>query len=635
MEAGWGDQSLWAKVERLLVGSPIPTKHAIHERLTKVKALAVFASDALSSTAYATEEILLILILAGAGALGVSIPIGLAIAALLAIVAVSYYQTIQAYPGGGGAYIVAKDNLGVLPGLTAGAALLIDYVLTVAVSITAGVAAITSALPWLSPFRVAIGIFFIALITLANLRGVRESGTIFAIPTYAFILTFVIMLITGAYRLAVGGPPPPSAGDVPNIVPNQQLALFLILRAFASGCAALTGVEAISNGIPAFKPPEARNAGRTLAAMAAILITLFLGITFLSRAYGVVPRYEHEVAARYGLQLAAGAPGEYETVVSMLARAVFGPSFMYYAIQAATALILLLAANTSFADFPRLSAILARDKFLPRQLANVGDRLVFSNGILLLGLLAAALVVVFKGTTTLLIPLYAVGVFLSFTLSQSGMVMRWRRLRHAGWSWQALVNGVGAAATAVVLLVIAVTKFAYGAWVVILLVPGVVAMFLKVHRHYLAVGEQLSLDGLKPASGVERHRVIVPISGIHRGVIEALDYARRLSGDVTAICINVNQAETDKVIEKWPLWAADVPLVVLPSPYRSILEPLLDYMHKVEAEPGVQITVVVPEFVTKKWWHSLMHNQTARMIQRALAYQHDKVVTQVPYHLAR
>jgi amino acid transporter len=517
----------------------MPSERVLHERLSKIQALAVFSSDAISSVAYATEEILLVLLLAGMAALGVSVPIALVIAGLLAIVAISYYQTIQGYPSGGGAYIVAYDNLGVWPGLVAAAALLIDYVLTVAVSVTAGVAAITSAYPALLEFRVELCLLAVGLITWANLRGVRESGTLFAIPTYGFILILVALIAVGLTRWMAGTLAPISAQVLP--APEggaQALTLFLVLRAFASGCTALTGVEAISNGIPAFRKPEAENAGKTLVAMAVLLGSMFLGISFLARVLTVVPL-------------------EHETVVSQIGRHVFGDGPLYLALQVATTLILVLAANTSFADFPRLSAILARDRYLPRQLTSLGDRLVFANGIVALAALASALIVIFGGQTHRLIPLYAVGVFLSFTLSQAGMVRHWRTRGGQGWKWKAAVNGLGTVATSVVLVVIVAAKFTHGAWIVLLLVPVFVGMFHRIKRHYLTVAEQLSLEGLTPErrerlAARKRHKVVVPVSGVHRGTLAAVRFARSLSTDVTAVMVDVEPQSTARVRDRWP-----------------------------------------------------------------------------------
>ena len=617
------------RLRRALIGTPLPSAGLLHERLSKIQALAVFSSDALSSVAYATEEILLVLVVAGTAALDLSLPIALAIVALLAIVATSYYQTIHGYPSGGGAYIVAYDNLGVWPGLTAAAALLIDYVLTVAVSITAGVAAFTSAFPALIPYRVELCLLAIVLVAWANLRGVRESGTLFAIPTYGFVLVLLTLIALGLVRWLGGALPQhpsyvfPSSGEGAG-----ALTLFLVLRAFASGCTALTGVEAISNGIPAFRKPEADNAGKTLIAMALLLGAMFLGISVLSRTLAVVPT-------------------EHETVVSQIGRLVFGDGPLYLALQVATTLILVLAANTSFADFPRLSAILARDRYLPRQLTNLGDRLVFANGILALAVLASVLVIIFGGLTHRLIPLYAVGVFLSFTLSQAGMVRHWHRLRGLGWEWKMVVNGVGAVATAVVLGIIVATKFVHGAWIVILLIPAFVWMFRAIKGHYASVAQQLTLEGTSPEpwtglASRKRQKVLVPISGVHRGTLEALRFARSLSKDVTAVVVDVEPQVTARVREKWAVWGQKVPLVVLDSPFRSTVGPLLVYLSEVdqrEPERGLAV-VVLPEFVPARWWHELLHNQTARAVKRALLYRRgetgkDHVIIDVPYHLQR
>jgi amino acid transporter len=616
-------------VRRLLLGSPIPTAHEMHHRLSKVQALAVFSSDALSSVAYATEEILLVLVLAGTAALGLSVPIALAIAGLLAVVGSSYYQTIHGYPSGGGAYIVANDNLGVWPGLVAAAALLIDYVLTVAVSTTAGVAAVTSAFPSLYSLRIPLCLGSILFIAWANLRGVRESGTLFAIPTYGFLLVILGMVVLGLFRLATGTlGPPPTAPAAQVTAGAHALTLFLILRAFASGCTALTGIEAISNGIRAFRKPEADNAGKTLIAMVILLATMFVGITFLAWHLGVVPV-------------------EQDTVVSQIGRQIFGAGPLYLSLQAGTALILILAANTSFADFPRLASIMARDRNLPRQLANLGDRLVFSNGIMVLALFSAALIVVFGGETHRLIPLYAIGVFLAFTLSQSGMVVHWFREQGETWRIKAGINGLGACATAVVLVVIVASKFVYGAWIVILLLPLCVWMFRTINDHYARVAEQLSLEGLKPEGWVglasrRRHKVIVPISGIHRGSLPALRFSRSLSKDVTAVVVDVEPEVTARIRDKWPRWGHDIPLVVLESPYRSTIGPLLAYLDKVDArEPDRGLAVVVlPEFVTATWWQNLLHNQTVQLVKRALVYRRgqaakDRVIIDVPYHLTR
>ena len=602
-------------LKRWLVGAPMPLAQARHERLDKRIALAVFSSDALSSVAYATEEILLILMLAGAVAVHLAVPIALAITALLIIVVVSYQQTIHTYPSGGGSYIVARANLGTVPGLVAAAALLVDYVLTVAVSVAAGVAAITSALPEVVGHRVVLAVVLVAGIALVNIRGVRESGRIFAVPTYFFIGSFGLLLLAGGYRLLTGSLPP--AGPPP-VAAAEPLAWFLVLRAFASGCTAMTGTEAISNGIPAFRPPESRNAAITLGWMAAILGTLFLAITVLAAELAVLP-------------------SPTETVVSQIARRLFGGGFLYYVIQASTALILVLAANTSFADFPRLASLLARDRFVPRQFATLGERLVFSNGILVLAGFAALLLVLFGGDTHALIPLYAVGVFISFTLSQSGMVRHWWRERSTGWRRRMVVNGLGATATAIVTVVIAVTKFAHGAWIVVLVIPALVTAFVMMRRHYDEVARDLSLAGLEPAPEFQ-HTVLVLVGDVHRGVVRAVQYARTLAptAAVRGVYVEIDPGQTRRLEEKWAQWGLGVPLVVLGSPYRSLLRPLLDYVDKIHARGADQmVTVVLPEFLPRRWWQHVLHNQTALLVKGALLFRENTVVADVPYLLKR
>jgi amino acid transporter len=642
-----------ASLKRLLVGSPIRTARLAHERLTKKVALAIFASDALSSTAYATEQILLVLAAAyvagQTNAFGRVVPISLAICALLVVVAISYRQTIHAYPSGGGAFIVAKENLGTVPGLVAGASLLVDYVLTVSVSVAAGVEAITSAMvgtrfAGLHEHRVALCLFFITFITLANLRGVREAGSLFAAPSYAFIVSFVGLIGYGLVCYYLN----PSIGPVPNDADlkvaegyhAQSLSLFLILGAFANGCAALTGIEAISNGVQAFKQPESRNAAATLTWMAGLLIVMFLGASVLAYLFNIHPMQR-------------------ETVVSQIARAVFTGhlGWFYYVVQATTAAILVLAANTSFAGFPRLASLLARDRFLPRQLANLGDRLVFSNGIVLLAVFSGVLVWAFRGDTSRLIPLYAVGVFLSFTLSQSGMVVHWwregkaARARRGGakaapteptavtkspWLRFLVINGIGATSTFVVLMVFIVTKFLHGAWLVVVVIPLLVVMFLRIHKHYLEVARQLSTEGLAGLRPIH-HEVIVPISGIHRGVIAALEYAKSIAPHhVTAVYVNLDDEATQKLREKWEQWGSGVNLVVVASPYRSLLRPFLNYVDRVKrSSHGDVITIILPEFVPAKWWQNLLHNQNTLFLKGALLFKKGVVVTNVPYHLNR
>ena len=603
-------------LKRALVGPPMPLAEARHERLGKSVALAVFASDPLSSNAYATEEILLVLILAGSAALSYSLPIALGIATLLAIVLVSYRQTVQAYQQGGGAYLVARDNLGVLPALTAAAALLTDYVLTVAVSVAAGIAAVTSAFPPLHPYRVILGALFIAGIALANLRGVRESGRLFAAPTYFFIAS--ILGVVGWGLLAVTLDLLPEAPYEPHPPGLEGIGLFLLLRAFSAGCTALTGVEAVSNGVPALKPPEGRNAAAVMSWLGVITITMFLGLTYLAYDLGIVP-------------------GGGETVVSKIARRVFGGGAPYYAVQAATALILLLAANTSYAGFPRLSSILARDRYVPRQFANQGDRLVFSNGILILSGFAILLLVIFQGDTHALLPLYAIGVFLSFTLSQSGMVRRWLRLREKGWGWRMWVNGIGAVATGVVMLTLTVTKFVEGAWIVVVVIPLLVLTFMTMHRHYAAVAAELSLEGFAPPP-VFQHTVLVLIGDVHRGVVRAVQYARTLApaAAVRAVYVETDPANTRRLEEKWGRWGLEVPLVVLTSPYRSLLRPLLEYLDQIQGRGEDQmVTIVLPEFLPRHWWQHLLHNQTALLVKGALLFRRNTVVADVPYLLGR
>jgi amino acid transporter len=608
------EEGVLSEFKRFFVGKPIASHLAHHERLSRVTGLAVLSSDALSSVAYATEEIVRVLVLAGTAALGIASPIAVVIATILAIVVFSYRQTIHAYPSGGGAYIVARENLGQTPALIAAGALLIDYILTVAVSIAAGVAAITSAFPQWHVNRVELTLAFVLVLMVGNLRGIRESGQIFAVPTYFFIVTTLTLIAVGVWHALTGSIEVVQTIDpVPSVA--QPMTMFLLLTAFSNGCTAMTGVEAVSNGVPAFRPPESKNAAATMLMMAALAITMFVGITLLAQAYHV-------------------APSETETVVSQLARGVFGSRGLpYYLVQAATMSILVLAANTAYADFPRLASILARDRYLPRQFMNQGDRLAFSNGIVGLSVLAAVLLVVFGGDTHALIPLYMIGVFVSFTLSQAGMVVRWRRQRGPGWRSNASVNGVGAVVTGLVLVVVAVTKAHEGAWIIILLIPISVIFFRATRKHYDGVASQLTLQGWQPL-GVRRNTVIVPISGIQRAVVEALEYAKTLSQDVRAVYVNIDPQETERLKQLWAEWGEGIPLVVLDSPYRSLMEPLLEYVEELNAaRPGDYVTVVLPEFVPARWWHHLFHNQRALLIKGALLFKPNTVVTSVPFHL--
>jgi amino acid transporter len=601
-------------VKRILLGMPIATAHAAHERLSPTTGLAVFASDALSSVAYATEEILLILVLAGTAALHLAFPIAVAIAVLIAIVISSYRQTILAYPQGGGSYIVTRENLGRYPSLVAGAALLVDYVLTVAVSVAAGIAALTSAVPDLYPWRVTLCVFGVGIIAVANLRGVREAGRVFAVPTYLFLAAYSLMLGWGVIQW-LRGAVVPETSPLPPGPGASALTAFLVLRAFASGCAALTGIEAVSDGVPAFRAPEAQNARRVLVALGAILILLFLGISALAHAFGLVPV-------------------EGETVNSQLARRLFGVTPLYYLVQGVTMLILILAANTSFADFPRLASFLARDRFIPRQFANRGDRLAFSNGIIILALLSMLLLAIFHGDTHALIPLYALGVFVSFTLSQTSMVRYWFRHRGPLWPGRALLNGAGAGATGVVAIIIGLTKFSHGAWIVVVLVPVMIAMFMAVRRHYDDVAVQLSVSGPLPGPPPPGHAVLVLVGDVHRGTLPALEYARTLSPTARGVYVEVDPEQTRRFQERWSRYGGDLPLVVLRSPYRSVTGPLLEYLdHLQEETPGQLVTIILPEFVPARWWQHLLHNQTALLIKGALLFRKGVVVVSVPYHL--
>jgi amino acid transporter len=671
---------------RIVFGAPLATHQSHHQRLPKFLALPVFSSDAISSVAYATEEVLLALTLGGGVAASLALqsvfPISAAIALLLVVVVFSYQQTIHAYPNGGGSYIVAKDNLGTIPGLIAAASLLIDYILTVAVSIAAGVAAIISAFPSLNGHQVGLSLLFIGILTVANLRGLKESGSVFMGPTYGFLVCIYVLLAIGFFRFFTG-----SLGHNPDAHSLQTaatgtgaLSVFLILRAFSSGCVAMTGTEAVSNGVPAFKPPESVNAGKTLLIMAGILGSLFLGVSFLAWKYGALP----------------AADGS-ETIISVLARGIVGRGVLYYALQITTCLLLIVAANTAYADFPRLTMLLAQDRFLPRQLANIGDRLVFSNGIIGLAVLSGLLIAAFGGVTHHLIPLYSVGVFLSFTLSQAGMVKHWFKTREHHWKRSAVINGIGACCTAVVLLVIASTKFFagepihvfpvttplglwavmtavafvllsmwhrhvarwflissvvlfgtyvvtarahvlgqvdvhLGAWVVVVLIPILVWMFSRVHAHYTDVAERLTMERYRARTWV--NTVLIPIGGLHRGIMPALDYARSIGDDVRAVYVEIDPQKTEDAQRRWARWVTDIPLVILESPYRSMTEPLLTYIDQVERERDDDIvTVIIPEFVTEKWWTTLLHGQNGLLLKWSLLFRKGVVVTNIRYHL--
>ncbi len=608
-----------SKLKDILIGPALPTRVLGHKQLNKVRALAAFSPDALASIAYANQEIYLGLIAAGSMGLSYAWPIGLVITGVLALVAVSYYQTINGYPSGGGSYIVARANLGVVPGLVAAAALMIDYVLNAAVSLTAGVAAIASAFPNLWPYRAALALGLLLVITLVNLRGIQEAGTFMAVPVYLFLGTYLSMLAFGLVRLIIEGPTPiilPASSAI------EPLTLILILHAFSTGSTALTGVEAISNGVPAFKPPNSKNASRTLIVMAMLMGTLFIGSIGLTQFLGVVA-------------------GPQETILSALARRLLGSGSLYLIIQFSTLLILAVAANTSFMDFPRVSAILAKDGFLPRQMTSLGDRLVFTNGILFLSLSTGILILIFHGDTHALVPLFAIGAFLAFTLSQSGMVAHWIREQGKAWGIKAFANGVGAMATAATLLVVIFSKFLEGAWITVLLIPLIVGFFLRVFEHYKIVGKELSLKGLPPSlKPVETTRVVIPISGIHRGMVEAVNFARSISRNVTAVYVELEPGAGEKTRLEWEAWWPDVPFVVVPSPYRSIVGPLLQFLDETDTQnnDGQLAAVVLPEFIPGKWWQTLLHNQTAWLIKTTLLYRRrtmgrERIVIDVPFHL--
>jgi amino acid transporter len=617
------------RLRNALIGAPLSTSQFVHERLTKVKALAVLSSDALSSVAYATEQILIVLALAGAAALGASLPIMGAIVVLLAFVVLSYRQTIKAYPKGGGSYIVAKDNLGPLPGLIAAAALMTDYVLTVAVSVASGVDQIQSAIPSIVNQRVTISVVLIALIMIGNLRGIRESGSIFAAPTYLFIGAMFAMIITLVVRGATGSMLP--ATETAAIHGTETITIFLVLRAFASGCTALTGIEAISDGVPAFKPPEWRNARITLTVMGLLLATMFVGITVASQQLGLRPfDPSHPTCAT----VASGNACTYQSVIAQLAVHAFGSSsVMFVVVAVATTLILILAANTSFSDFPRLLFFLARDDYAPHQFGRLGDRLAYSNGILALGMIAILLEVIFGARVDALIPLYAVGVFLAFTMSQAGMVVRWLRRREPGWRRGLPLNFIGMCLTGVVFLVFGASKLLEGAWVVLLIIPTLVMVFRSIHRHYGDVAVQVEADTSTRPIAVQA-TFIVPITDLNGIAFESLAMARSFSPTVIAVHVCDRPEHIAHLRAKWDAWGNHVPLTIIDTPYRSYIRPLLAYLDAIDRQrPDDTLVVVVPEIVLDRWWHNLLHNQTALRLKAALLFRRRTVVMNVPYHI--
>jgi amino acid transporter len=609
-------------LRELLIGSPLPTHRLTEERLSNVRALAALSPDALASVAYANQEIFLGLAAAGAAGLIFLWPIALAISVLLAIVSLSYTQVISTYPAGGGSYTVARQNISDYAGLIAAAGLTLSYLLNVAVSMTAGVAAVTSAFPALWPYRTWLALALLAIITLANLRGLRESGAFVTGPVYLFVGTYLVMIGGGLVQLLVNGPGSFAASAPPAV---EDLTPYLVLHTFAAGCTALTGIESISNGVPIFKPPESRNANRTMVAMTILMAVLFLGTVGLTQFLGVVA-------------------GPEETILSALARRVFGEiGVFYYVIQASTLLVLAVAANTSFVGFPRLASVMARDGFMPRQLTLLGDRLVFSNGITVLSAVAAALIIIFHGDTHRLIPLFAVGAFLAFTLSQAGMVAHWMKERGRLWGLKAAVNGLGMLATGTALVIIAVSRFLDGAWVVIILIPLMVMAFRRIHQHYRMVAKTLTLRGQSPdVQPMSEPRVVIPVASLHRGVILALRFASSISQDVTAVCIEVEPGQGERLRRLWDEWGLEdmAHLEIVPSPYRSVVGPLLEFLDRIDAEheDGLLATVLIPEFITSHWWGMLLHNQTAWSIKLALLYRRRRMgksrpIIDIPLHI--
>ncbi|MEC0242434.1 APC family permease [Paenibacillus dokdonensis] len=600
------------KFKRVLIGRPMKSGEIEGEKLTKLKALAVLSSDALSSVAYGTEQILIVLMAAGFAAVWYSIPISIAVLGLLFILILSYRQTIFAYPSGGGAYIVAKKNLGVPVGLLAGGSLLVDYILTVAVSSSAGTDAITSAFPSLHDHRVLIAMVMILFLTIMNLRGVTESASVLAIPVYLFVISIFVLIISGVIKYAFGGihAAAPALGTT-----VSNVSLFLLLKAFSSGCSALTGVEAVSNAIPNFKQPSEKNAARTLIMMGTILGAMFIGISLLAYWYGI-------------------APNPKETVVSQIANATFGRGVIYYIIQGITALILFLAANTAYSAFPLLAFMLAKDKFMPRMFMVRGDRLGFSNGIINLGVLSALLVIVFQGNTENLIPLYALGVFIPFTLSQLGMMIRWTKLRPSGWKIKFIINTIGMVTTLTIALIFVFTKFTH-IWMVFIFLPIVIYIFYQTERHYRNTAEQLRIDVLRDKPVIKGNTIVIPIAGITQVVKQSIGYAKSVTDNVVAVYVGFNDEEIERMEKKWAEWNPGVRLIVLRSSYRSVTRPLMKFINTVEWKTSAtdHITVLIPQFITKHWWQHILHNQTSLLLRAYLFNQKNVVISTFPFHL--
>ncbi|OLN22275.1 amino acid permease [Domibacillus antri] len=608
---------MFSSIKRCLIGRPLKSNELGEQKLNKKKALAILSSDALSSVAYGPEQILIVLITVSAAALWYSIPIAAGVLILLTALILSYRQIIFAYPHGGGAYVVSKKNLGVNPGLVAGGSLLVDYILTVAVSVSAGTDAITSAFPNLHDLNVVIAVLFVILLTLLNLRGVTESASVLAYPVYLFVLALFILIGVGLFNIVTGEVSPDL--HTPVGTPIAGISLFILLRAFASGSSALTGVEAISNAIPNFKDPAPKNAAKTLAAMGILLALLFSGIVYLAYYYGITPRAD-------------------VTVVSQIAEETFGRNFMYFFIQGTTALILILAANTGYSAFPLLAVNLAKDKFIPRMFTLRGDRLGYSNGIIILGISSIVLIIAFKGHTEQLIPLYAIGVFIPFTLSQTGMTVKWIREKPKGWIPKLIINSTGALISFTVTIMFFLTKFAQ-VWPVLVFIPVIIYVFHRIRNHYEAVGEQLRITACEPSVPIEGNVMVVPVAGITHVVDNSLNYAKSLSAEqIIAVYVAFERGDEKKFEEKWKEWQPDIRLVTLHSQYRSIIQPLTKFVDTVEhkaSESNYRVTVVIPQFIPKKGWHNFLHNQSSLLIRAFLLYRRNVVVTTVPYHLKK